>query len=118
MRSPRSSLGGYSFAYLIRISSKYGVDLKGLLECFREAWREGASTYGNMIVQLRMKADGHMIFLVMREGEFVAQLRFDEKMLEEMRRLDDSALSSLIEAWRERRRGERRPETLKIKDLD
>ena len=59
-----------------------------------------------------------MIFLVMRGGEFVAQLRFDEKALEKMRRLDDSALRSLTQAWRERRQGERRPETLKIGDLD
>ena len=77
---------------MIRISSKYGVDLKRLLKCFQEAWKEGASAYGSMIVRLRMKAEDHGIFLVTREEEIVAQLRFSEVALEKMLWLDDSDL--------------------------
>jgi hypothetical protein len=93
-----SKLGGSNFAYLIRISVKYGVDLRGLLMCFQEAWKEGSSARGSMIVQLRAKADNHGVFLITAGEEMVAQLRFNEEELKRMRRLDDSDLRSLAEA--------------------
>jgi ssDNA-binding replication factor A large subunit len=76
-----------------------------------------------MIVQLRMRGDDHGVFLIKRGKELVAQLRFYEEELKRMRRLKDSALSSLVEAWKEKeyqkldKKGERKSETLKIGDL-
>ena len=100
LHSPWSSLGGANFAYVIRISSKCGVDLKRLLECFWEAWKEEVSTHGNIVVRLRMKGDDYAIFLITREGEIVAQVGFNEKALERIRSLSDSDLRLLREAWR------------------
>ena len=100
-RSPWAHLGGGHFAYLLRISCKYGVDLKGLLECLWKAWKEGSSARGNMIVQLRMRDDDYGLFLITRGEELVAQLRFNLEELKRMRQLRDSDLSSLVEAWKE-----------------
>jgi hypothetical protein len=120
---PPANIGGSNFAYLIRIFCKYGVDLKGLLECLWKAWKEGSSACGSIIVQLRMRGDDHGIFLIKRGEELVAQLRFEEEELKRMRRLKDSTLSSLVEAWKEKeyqkldKNGERKSETLKIGEL-
>ena len=123
IHSPWARLGGGNFAYLIRISIKYGVDLKRFLECFWKAWKGEISTHGNMVVQLRVKSKDHGIFMITRRGEVVAQLKFDEEELEKMRQLNDSALSSMVEAWKEReykgawKQGIIKSETLKIGDL-
>ena len=101
-RSPWLHLGGGNFAYLLRISVKYGVDLKGLLECLWMAWKEGSSARGSMIVQLRMRGDDYGIFLITRGEKMVAHLSFNLKELKRMRQLRDSDLSSLVEAWKER----------------
>jgi replication factor A1 len=76
-----------------------------------------------MVVQLRVKSKDYGVFMITRRGEVVAQLRFDEEELERMRQLNDSALSSMAEAWKERgckgawKQGIYKSETLKIGDL-
>ena len=66
--------------YLTYLSSKHDVDPFKLLNSFFEAKKKKAVTCGPLKITLRVRAENHAIFLIKRDLEIVAQMRFRSEL--------------------------------------
>jgi hypothetical protein len=62
--------------YLTYLSGKHDVEPYELLNSFFEAEKKNTCTCGPLKITLRARAENHAIFLLKKESEIVAQMRF------------------------------------------
>ena len=72
-----------SLEYLIYLSNKHDVDPYELLNDFFKLEEKNTVTCGPLKIVLRKKAKGHAVFLLTRESEIIAQMRFRIELWED-----------------------------------
>lgn len=105
-----------SFNYLARISMKNGIEGSQLLECVRDAWIKGESSFDDVSIKLRQKIGDQGFFLITRDGRIIAQVKLTSQLLEYLAKTDICSLR--FEATPPARRDSLEPEDLMIKDLN
>jgi len=80
-----------SFAYLIRISKKYGIVADKLFECFLDAWTNKKALYKTTSIKCREKTENDAMFLVMQNQKVIAQFRLNNETLRSLREVDLSS---------------------------
>ena len=115
-RSPWHSLTDMvSFAYLARISGKYGMDISKLFQCIDNARMRGESSFDDVSIKRRLAVEDGYVFLITKNQRFVAQLKLTRKVLEYLPKADITSFP--VEIPRVAEQAKLRSGDLKIKDL-
>ncbi len=72
-----------SLEYLIYLSNKHDIDPYELLNIFFKVEEKNTVTCGPLKIVLRKKAKDHAVFLLTRESEIIAQMKFRIELWEE-----------------------------------
>jgi len=104
-----------SFAYLARISGKYGLDVTKFFECIGNARMRGESSFDDVSIKRRLIVQDGYVFLITKNQRIVAQLKLTRKVLEYLPKADIT--SFLVENPRVAKQAKSRSGDLKIKDL-
>ena len=106
-----------SFAYLIRISKKYGIASDKLFECLLDAWSNKKALYKATSIKCREKTENDAIFLVMKNQKVIAQLRLSNETLRSLRAVDLSSFQ-FAESTPVKKVEKLKARALQIKDLN
>lgn len=104
-----------SFAYLARISGKYGIDMTKFFGCIDNARMRGESSFDDLSIKRRLIVEDGCVFLITKDQRIVAQLKLTWKVLEYLPKADISGF--LVESRHATEQAELRSGDLKIKDL-
>lgn len=104
-----------SFAYLARISGKYGLDMSKFFECIDNARMRGQSSFDDVSIKRRLAVQDGCVFLITKNRRIVAQLKLTRKVLEYLPKANIT--SFLVESPRVTEQAKWRSGDLKIKDL-
>jgi len=103
--------------YLIRVSSKYGLDTRKFLMCFPHACTHEISSHNGISVQLRQKTKNNCVFLVTQGQKVIAQLHLSQKLLKYLPEVNLASFPS-IESTPASRTEKLETSDLQIKDID
>jgi len=104
-----------SFAYLARISGKYGLDMSEFFECIGNAWMRGQSSFDDVSIKRRLVVQDGYVFLITKNQRIVAQMKLTRKVLEYLPRANIT--NFLVENPRVAEQAKSRSGDLRIKDL-
>jgi len=77
-----------SFAYLVRISKKYEIEVTKLFECIQIARTKGEAVFDDLSIKRRQMTLEDGIFLITQNGNVVAQVKLTTKLLNYLARTD------------------------------
>ena len=77
-----------SFAYLVRISKKYEIEVTKLFECIQIAKTKGEAVFDDLSIKRRQMTLEDGIFLITQNGNVVAQVKLTTKLLNYLARTD------------------------------
>ena len=77
-----------SFAYLVRISKKYEIEVTKLFECVQIARTKGEAVFDDLSIKRRQMTLEDGIFLITQNGNVVAQVKLTTKLLNYLARTD------------------------------
>lgn len=80
-----------SFAYLARISRKYGIDMARFFECINNSRTHGESSFDDVSIKRRLIVDDGYIFLVTKNQRILAQMKLTSKVLEYLSKADSTS---------------------------
>jgi len=104
-----------SFAYLARISGKYGIDMSKFFECIDNARMRRESSFDDVSIKRRLTVEDGYVFLITKNQRFVAQLKLTRQVLEYLPKADITRF--LVENPQATEQAKLRSGDLKIKDL-
>ena len=77
-----------SFAYLVRISKKYEIEVTKLFECIQIAKTKGEAVFDDLSIKRRQMTLEDGIFLITQNENVVAQVKLTTKLLNYLARTD------------------------------
>jgi hypothetical protein len=105
-----------SFAYLVRISKKYGIETSKFLKCIHGAWIKGESSCDGVSIRRRQMTEDVGTLLITQDQRIIAQVRLTSRVLGYLERPE--ILNLRFEGYAAPKRKTLQPDDLEIKDLN